>query len=101
MARSTFSFSIRSIEKSERFITTFLISKGYRKSVEAEGVIWKKGIAILTGEKCIKVIFGVSDVTIDAWISNGFTETDLTGFVGALPKQSMMKIIEQIKLSIE
>lgn len=101
MARSWFTFSVTSVEKSERFINGFLISKGYRKCMETEGVIWKKGIALLTGEKCIKVIFGDSDLTINAWINSGFTEMSLTGFVGGLQKQSVLKIIEQIKLSIE
>ena len=93
MARSTFTFPIKSIEKSENFINNFLIAKGYRKAIATEGVIWKKGSTLLTGQKCIKIIFSNSDVTIDAWISNGFTEMNLTGFAGALPKQQMLKII--------
>lgn len=101
MSRSTFVFPMNSIEKSENFINNFLIAKGYRKSIEPEGIVWKKGNTLLTGEKCMKFIFGDSDITIDAWIDTGLTEMGLNGFAGALPKQRMLKMIEQIKLSIE
>lgn len=100
MSRSIFTFPVNSIEKTENKVESLLISNGYSKNIEQEGIIWKKGSAFLTGERCIKLEYSDSDVTINAWTSDGFAEYNLKGFVGSFAKKQVLKVIEQIKLSI-
>ncbi|MBQ7399905.1 MAG: hypothetical protein IJW06_05560 [Clostridia bacterium] len=100
MSRSVFTFPYSSAEKSGILINNILISNKFTQHMENEGVVWKKGSALLTGEQCIKIEWGENEVKIFGWISDGFSESQLSGFLGSYAKGKVLKVIEQLKLSI-
>jgi len=100
MARSIFKFPYNSPEKSQNIVHNILVSNGYRQSIENNEVVWEKGSVWLTGKRCIKVEFGTNELIVSGWIDSGFSETQLSGFGGSYAKGKIIKVIEQIKLSI-
>lgn len=56
----------------------------------------------MSGVKFIKTEFSQNSLTLYGWVKTGLggPEMDLSGFALAVPKKSVMKVIEQIKMSV-
>lgn len=106
MARTVFNVNYNcDFEKANNIISNILINKGFKQTNYNGEEVWKKGNGIMTGMQFVKVEFDSNTVVLSAWIQVGLgnvggNEMDLTGFVGAVPKKSLMKVLEKIKNSL-
>ncbi|MDO5293833.1 MAG: hypothetical protein Q4F05_13935 [bacterium] len=78
-------------------IHTILSAKGYvNKLVDGENV-WVKGDAVVSSMKCFGAIFTGHSVVVQAWMKNAVTgESDLSGFIGVLPRKRMKHVLDNI-----
>lgn len=65
----------------------------------------EKGTGLLTAMQYIKIEFTDTTLIVSGWVqagvgSAGGNEMALNGIVAAVPKKSVMKVIEQIKASL-
>ncbi len=72
------------------------------KKIKTGESVWKNGTGLMTAMKFIKVEYAQNNITISAWVQTGVgnvggNEMDLTGFVAAIPKKQLLKVIEEIK----
>lgn len=106
MSRSTFNISYkRPFEEVQNTIEGVLAQSGFKKIQLNSEEVWKKGTGFLTAMQFIKVEYTENEVIISAWIKVGAGsltggEQELSGVVGAVPKKSLMKVVEKITLSI-
>lgn len=103
MSRTSFTFSFsRDIENAIRNVENVLAQNGYKKINQNNEEIWKKGTGLMSGVKFIKTEFSQNSLTLYGWVKTGLggPEMDLSGFALAVPKKSVMKVIEQIKMSV-
>ncbi len=78
-------------------IHNILISNGFKEFNYNGENVYKKGIGFWTATKYIKIDFYQSNVSISGWVRNfGVSENDLDGFVGAIPKATVTKVINDI-----
>lgn len=62
--------------------------------------VWRRGTGF-TMMQYIKVEFGDNAVLLSGWVGNGPEgELALTGIIGAVPKRSVMKVLEKIKKAL-
>lgn len=104
MSRTIFDITYNcGFEEAQSKIESVLHSNGFHKKVLQTGEnVWKNGTGLMTAMKFIKVEYSQNAITLSAWIQVGIGDTggeekDLTGFVAALPKKQLMKIIKEIK----
>lgn len=106
MARTVFNVNYNcDFEKASNIISSILIQNGFKQIVCNGEEVWKKGTGIMTAMQFVKVEFDAGFVTLSAWVQAGLgntggSEMDLTGFVAAVPKKSLMKVLEKIKKSL-
>lgn len=106
MSRSIFKINYnKPFNEVQNTISNVLIQNNFNKIFRNSEEIWKKGSGLLTAMQFIKVEFTENEVVLSAWIETGIGsfsggEQDLSGVVGAIPKKSLMKVVENIKLSI-
>ena len=67
--------------------------------------VWKKGTGAMTAMQYIKLEYGQGSVTLYGWVQAGLgdvggKEMDLKGFFGAMPKQSLLKVIKKIQAAV-
>ncbi|MGM9537510.1 MAG: hypothetical protein ACI3VN_04180 [Candidatus Onthomonas sp.] len=90
-------------EAAESKVIRILVQNGFKLTTIKSGEdVWKKGVGIMTAMQYIKVEFSSDEVILSAWVqagvgSVGGSEMDLTGFVAALPKKQLLKVLEEIK----
>ena len=68
-------------------------------------LVWKMGTGVMTAMHYIKLEYTASAMRISGWVqigvgSVGGKERDLKGFVGAIPKKSVLNTIEKIKAAL-
>ena len=61
---------------------------------------WKKGTGLMTAMQFIKLEFSDGALTLSAWVQAGIgsfggSEMDLSGVTAAIPKKSLMNVIEK------
>ena len=106
MSRSTFNIGYnRPFGEVQNNINNVLVQNGFKKTNINSEEVWKKGTGLLTAMQFIKIEFSENELIVSAWIKVGVGsltagEQDLSGVVGAVPKKSLMKVVEKIKLSI-
>ncbi len=103
MARTVIQISYNTqIDTAIKKAEQILVQNKFNKTIENNEEIWKKGTGFLTAVQFIKTEFAQDSMTISAWVKTGLggSEMDLGGFVGAVPKKSLMKVVEQIKVSV-
>lgn len=101
MARSTFRFTFKSFDETEKAINSLLITKNYKTKLENGETVWYKGLEFPTGAKTLKIEYSERVVTIYAWISTGFSEMDLSGIAAMLQKKQLLNVVTQIKALIQ
>ena len=90
----------------QRTIEQILTTKGYHIQNYGYGeLVWKKGMGIMTAMHYIKVEYYPTEIHLYGWVQSGigdagFGEMDLTGFVGCIPKKAVLKVMEQILMSV-
>lgn len=103
MARTVINMNYNcNFDEASNRINSVLLQNGFKQQERNGESFWKKGTGLMTAMQFIKVDFSESAVTISAWVQSGIgnlggSEMDLTGFVAAAPKKSLMKVIEKIK----
>ena len=90
-------------DDAQKRINRILTGEGFHETTIKTGEnVWKKGTGMLTAMQFIKVEFASNQAVIYAWVQTGIgniggSEMDLKGFVAALPKRMLMKVLEKIK----
>ena len=82
-----------------------LQANGFKEVSYNGETVWKKGTGLLTAMQYIKIEFTDTTLVVSGWVqagvgSVGGNEMALNGIVAAVPKKSVMKVIEQIKASL-
>lgn len=86
----------------DELVRKILISANYREIQYGNEVVWKMGTGLMTAMHYIKIEYEGNILHIAGWVqigvgSVGGKERDLTGFVGAIPKQSVVSTINRIR----
>ena len=101
MSRTQIVLDSKNNEQSSMIIEEILDSHKF-DSVSKNGEdYWQQGIGVSQAPKFIKYYFDGDKVILEGWISNFGKESDLKGVVGALPKKSCRKVLDEISEAIE
>lgn len=90
-------------DTAESKVTGILARNGFKQiTIKSGENVWKKGTGIMTAMQYVKTEFSADEVILSAWVQAGLgsvggSEMDLTGFVAALPKRQLLKVLEEIK----
>jgi len=82
-----------------------LTQNGFKPKDYKGEAVWKKGTGMATSMQFIKVAPFDDALGIQAWVQSGIgdvglREQSLDGFVGALPKKMLLKVVGQIQNAI-
>ncbi len=104
MSRSNFTIqhNLSFAEAQNKVLSVLQNNSFNEKTLKTGETVWKNGTGLMTAMKFIKVEYAQNSITIYAWVQTGIGdigggEMDLTGFVAALPKKQLLKVIEEIK----
>ena len=90
----------------QRTIEHILMSNGYHLQHYGNGeLVWKKGMGIMTAMHYIRVDYYATEIHLFGWVQSGigdagFGEMDLEGFVGIIPKKAVLRVMDQITMSV-
>lgn len=106
MSRTTISVPLTcSREIAETKITNTLKLRGY-KLIDYRGeAVWKKGTGMMTAMQYIKYGFDGNAANLSGWIQAGVgrlggPEMALSGTVAIIPKKAVLKVLEELQLSL-
>ena len=93
------------VDNTYNMVVSILQSNGYKEISYNGETVWKKGVCLLTAMQYIKIEFEENSLIVSGWVqaglgSKGGSEMALNGVVAAVPKKSVMKVIEEIKRSV-
>lgn len=106
MARTTIRLPFKgTIDETNKTAVYILQSNGFNQIDYNSEAVWKKGTGLMTAMQYVKLEFESDCLVVSAWVQAGIgnvggSEMELSGFVAAVPKKSLMKVIEKIKKSI-
>lgn len=106
MARTIINLPLRnSVDESYNTAVNILQANDFKEVSYNGETVWKKGTGLLTAMQYIKIEFTDTTLAVSGWVqagvgSVGGNEMALNGIVAAVPKKSVMKVIEQIKASL-
>lgn len=106
MARTIINLPLRnSVDESYNTTVNILQANSFKEVSYNGETVWKKGTGLLTAMQYIKIEFTDTTLVVSGWVqagvgSVGGNEMALNGIVAAVPKKSVMKVIEQIKASL-
>ncbi len=102
MSRTVVKISYRDLQTAKEKINSILSSHNYKNTVVNGENVWKCGIGFWTAVKYIKVEFSADNtLTISGWIKPvGGGEQSLEGFIAAMPKNQITKVIKEIQAAI-
>ena len=86
-------------------VRKILIADDYREISYNLETVWKKGTGLMTAIHYIKVEYQGNALRLSGWVqigvgSVGGKERDLTGFVGFIPKKSVLGTMNRIKAAL-
>lgn len=90
----------KSPETLQKIIDEFFQKEGFKKYIDRNEEVWKKGMGILIGPQIMKVVIDGSKVHLEAWTKFAILpgvyagELGVTGFIGGLPKKLLRDKIE-------
>lgn len=103
MPRSSFTIKHNNdFKTTESIIANILVSSGFKEKDYNGERVWKKGTGLMTAMQYIKIEYSENTVDIQAWVQAGMgnvggKEMDLKGFVAAVPKRALMKVVQNIQ----
>ena len=106
IARTIINLPLRnSVDESYNTAVNFLQANCFKVVSYNGETVLKKGTGLLTAMQYIKIEFTDTTLVVAGWVqagvgSVGGNEMALNGIVAAVPKKSVMKVIEQIKASL-
>ncbi len=102
MARTIVKITYTDLATSTEKIYGILRSHRYKNITENGEDVWKCGVGFWTAMKYIKVeISSDNTLIISGWIRPmGGGEQNLEGFIAALPKNQVLKVIKEIQSMI-
>lgn len=108
MARTVVEIPLKQDPKAADAVARSVLSvEGYREMSYNNNteLVWKMGTGVMTAMHYIKLEYSASTLRISGWVqigigSAGGKERDLKGFVGAIPKKSVLNTIEKIKAAL-
>ena len=101
MSRTQIVLDSKNNEQSSMIIEEILDSHKFDPVSKNGEDYWQQGIGVSQAPKYIKYYFDGDKVILEGWISNFGKESDLKGVVGALPKKSCRKVLDEISEAIE
>lgn len=101
MSRTRVELESKNNQKTAEVIEDILNSSRY-DLVEKNGEkYWQQGIGVTASPKFIKYYFENDKLILEAWVNNFGKESNLDGFVGALPKKQCKSVLDKIKNAVE
>lgn len=101
MSRTQIVLKCNDRSNTSQIIERILDSKRYDHIQNNNEDYWKQGLGVTESPKFIRYYFEEDNVILEGWVSNFGKESNLDGFVGALPKKSCKKVLNEIKENIE
>ena len=102
MGRTIIKIPFVDFKRAEDSIHRVLYGNKFKQTMVNSEIIWKKGGTVLGGQ-CLKIEYSEKEVVVSAWITpflGGEEEFDLESVGALIPKQQLLSVIEQIKISI-
>ncbi|MCD8116075.1 MAG: hypothetical protein LUE21_02985 [Oscillospiraceae bacterium] len=97
MVRTTLKQSYTDFNDLQIRIPKLLQKNGYKNVTEKNENVWKNG-SVMTALKYIKIEYSENNtVQISGWVNVFCSEQDLTGALGIIYKQQVMKAIKEIQ----
>ena len=86
-------------------VKKILLEAGYHEVAYGDEIVWKKGTGMLTAMQYIKVTYQGNTLFLSGWTrvglgQYGFKEQDLEGFVAAIPKKMVKKVMGRIQSAV-
>ena len=88
-------------QRTAQIIDNILDSHGYEYVQKGNEAYWQQGIGVTQSPKFVGYFFNENTVVIEGWVKNFGSESDLSGFVGAVPKKSVKKVLDEIQQALE
>lgn len=101
MSRTQVVLKCNDKDNASRIIEQILDSKRYDHVRKDNEDYWKQGVGVTQSPKFIRYYFDQDNVILEGWVSNFGKESNLEGFIGALPKNSCRKVLNEIRYNIE
>lgn len=104
MARTTISIPAAEGFDVRRVISAFsqiVAGYGYEEKVIKGEPCWSKGDGVIAKQQNFDIVIGQKEILIQGWMNDAITgESDLEGFVAAVPKKKMKSILEELETEI-
>ena len=100
MSRTQVVLKCNDKDNASRIIEQILDSKRYDHVRKDNEDYWKQGVGVTQSPKFIRYYFDQDNVILEGWVSNFGKESNLEGFIGALPKNSCRKVLNEIRYNI-
>lgn len=101
MSRTQIKLDCRDKQQSSAVIEEILDSHRFDRTSKKGEEYWQQGIGVTQSPKYIRYYFEGDKVVLEGWVTNFGRESDLKGAVGAVPKRSCRKILDEISRAVE
>ena len=101
MSRTKIVLKCNDRQRTSELINQILDSKRYDFVQKNNEEYWKQGLGVTESPKYIKYYFDEDNIILEGWVNNFGKESDLNGFVGALPKSSCKKVLNEVRDAVE
>ncbi|RAP54834.1 MAG: hypothetical protein BZ137_00030, partial [Methanosphaera sp. rholeuAM130] len=101
MSRTQIILKCNDRNTASELIDGILDSKRYDHIQKNGEDYWKQGLGVTESPKFIRYYFDEENIILEGWVSNFGKESNLDGVIGALPKNSCKKVLNEIKDRIE
>lgn len=79
-----------------------LTREGYEQKLVKGEQCWSKGDGVLLQRQNFGIVFGENEIVLQAWMGDAILgESDLSGFIGKVPKKKMKKLLDEIDSAIK
>lgn len=97
MKRTVIELESKDNEKISEMIQQILISKGFKQTTFKEEEVWKKGNDMIQPAKHFRYYFKGDKVILEGFVTNFGRESGLNGFIGAIPKRGVKKLLREVE----
>ncbi len=96
-----------SFEEFNAIVSGYLTKEGFKQKVLKGETVWQKGSGWLTAPSYITAVYNSNFITLTAFIKYAIIpgvwycgESDLSGFVGCIPKQALQASVAALERSL-